>query len=58
MLNKFLLALMFGLFLTACGDNASTDTTDAEVPPMTDEAPADEAAADEAPAEKQLSNVL
>jgi len=52
MLNKFLLALMFGLFLAACGDNASTDTTDAEVPPMTDEAPADEAAADEAPAEQ------
>jgi hypothetical protein len=46
MLNKFLFALMFGLFLTACGDNASTDnpTTDAEVPPMTDEAPAEEAA--------------
>ena len=52
MLNKFLLALMFGLFLTACGDNASTDTADAEVPPMTDEAPSDEAVADEAPAEQ------
>ena len=43
---------MFGLFLTACGDNASTETVDAEVPPMTDEASADEAAADEAPAEQ------
>jgi hypothetical protein len=52
MLNKFLLALMLGLFLTACGDNASTDTPEAELPPLTGEAPADEAAADEAPAEK------
>ena len=51
MLNKFLLALLFGLFLTACGDDVANDSADAELPPLTEEA-AEEAAAEEAPAEQ------
>jgi hypothetical protein len=47
MLNKFLLALLFGLFLTACGDDVANDSADAELPPLTEEA-----AAEEAPAEQ------
>ena len=48
MLNKFLLALLFALALTACGDHSSSDVTDAELPPLTEEAPAEEAPAEEA----------
>tara|TARA_B100000035_G_scaffold315459_1_gene336460 strand:+ start:10640 stop:10804 length:165 start_codon:yes stop_codon:yes gene_type:complete len=51
MLNKFLLALLFGLFLAACGDDVSNDSADAELPPLTGEA-ADEAVTEEAPAEE------
>ena len=51
MLNKFLLALLFGLFLTACGDDVANDSADAELPPLTEEA-AEEAATEEAPAEQ------
>lgn len=47
MLNKFLLALLFGLFLTACGDDVANDSADAELPPLTEEA-----AAEDAPAEQ------
>ena len=50
-LNKFLLALLFGLFLAACGDDVANDSADAELPPLTEEA-AEEAAAEEAPAEQ------
>ena len=46
-----LLALLFGLFLTACGDDVANDSADAELPPLTEEA-AEEAAAEEAPAEQ------
>jgi hypothetical protein len=52
MLNKFLLALLFALALTACGDHSSSDVTDTELPPLTEEAPAEEAPAEEAPAEE------
>jgi hypothetical protein len=51
MLNKFLLALLFGLFLAACGDDVSNDSADAELPPLTEEA-ADEAVTEDAPAEE------
>jgi hypothetical protein len=51
MLNKFLLALLFGLFLAACGDDVSNDSADAELPPLTEEA-VDEAVTEEAPAEE------
>ena len=51
MLNKLLLALLFGLFLAACGDDVANDSADAELPPLTEEA-AEEAAAEEAPAEQ------
>ena len=51
MLNKFLLALLFGLFLAACGDDVANDSTDAELPPLTEEA-ADEVSTEEAPAEE------
>jgi len=51
MLNKFLLALLFGLFLTACGDDVANDSADAEMPPLTEEA-AEQAATEEAPAEQ------
>jgi len=44
MLNKLLLALLFGIFLAACGDDVATDSADAELPPLTEEAPAEEAA--------------
>jgi hypothetical protein len=50
MLNKFLLALLFGLFLTACGDDVANDSADAELPPLTEEAA--EEASEEAPAEQ------
>jgi hypothetical protein len=51
MLNKFLLALLFGLFLAACGDDVANDSADAELPPLTEEA-ADEVSTEEAPAEE------
>jgi hypothetical protein len=51
MLNKFLLALLFGLFLAACGDDVANDGADAELPPLTEEA-ADEVSTEEAPAEE------
>ena len=51
MLNKFLLALLFGLFLAACGGGVSNDSADAELPPLTEEA-ADDALTEEAPAEE------
>ena len=51
MLNKFLLALLFGLFLAACGDDVANDCADAELPPLTEEA-ADEVSTEEAPAEE------
>ena len=51
MLNKLLLALLFGLFLAACGDDVTSDSADAELPPLTEEA-ADEVSTEEAPAEE------
>ena len=51
MLNKFLLALLFGLFLAACGDDVANDSADAELPPLTEET-ADEVSTEEAPAEE------
>jgi hypothetical protein len=51
MLNKFLLALLFGLFLAACSDDVANDSADAELPPLTEEA-ADEVSTEEAPAEE------
>ena len=51
MLNKFLLALLFGLFLAACGDDVANDSADAELPPLTEEA-ADEVSTEEAPSEE------
>jgi ABC-type glycerol-3-phosphate transport system substrate-binding protein len=52
MLNKILLALLFGLFLAACGDDVANDSADAELPPLTEEAATEEAPAEEAPAEE------
>jgi len=48
MLNKILLALLFGLFLAACGDDVANDSADAELPPLTEEAATEEAPAEEA----------
>ena len=48
MLNKILLALLFSLFLAACGDDVANDSADAELPPLTEEAATEEAPAEEA----------
>lgn len=52
MLNKILLALLFGLFLAACGDDVANESADAELPPLTEEAETEEAPAEETPAEQ------